>query len=144
MTNESKKMSGILLLTVPSIVYGGYFLLSLLSGSQEYLALTDFQKSMFRAGHAHAGVLTILALLSQQMIDYCNFTSSVRWLARVSFPFATILISGGFFASAIGDNLVKPTNLVFLLYMGIVVLVVGLLLLGLGLLKPSHAKNMLD
>ena len=62
MTPVSKLMCGIILLTVPTIEYGGYFLLSILSGKQK-IALTDFQKSMFRAGHAHAGVLVILALL---------------------------------------------------------------------------------
>jgi len=45
MTRETKKTSGFILLTVPSIIYGGYFLLTILSGQQEYLALTHFQKS---------------------------------------------------------------------------------------------------
>jgi hypothetical protein len=51
MTRETKKTSGFILLTVPSIIYGGYFLHTILSGQQEYLALTNFQKSMFRAGN---------------------------------------------------------------------------------------------
>jgi hypothetical protein len=60
MTRITKKISGFILLSVPTIIYGGYFLLTALSGQQEHLQLTDFQKSMFRAGHAHAGVLLII------------------------------------------------------------------------------------
>ena len=69
MTTETKKTSGIIILTVPTIVYGGYFLLTILSGQHGELGLTDFQKSMFRAGHAHAGVLVILALVAQLFVD---------------------------------------------------------------------------
>jgi hypothetical protein len=55
MTSLTKLFCGIILLTVPTIQYGGYFLLTILSGKSN-LPLTDFQKSMFRAGHVHAGV----------------------------------------------------------------------------------------
>jgi hypothetical protein len=34
MTRASKITSGIILLTVPTIIYGGYFLLTVLSGQQ--------------------------------------------------------------------------------------------------------------
>ncbi len=51
MSPETKITCGIILLTIPTIQYGGYFLLSILSGRMK-LPLTEFQKSMFRAGHA--------------------------------------------------------------------------------------------
>jgi len=86
MTNEARKISGYILLTVPTIIYGGYFLLNVLSGQQEHLQLTDFQKSMFRAGHAHAGVLVILALLIQLFADHATLSYAWKWIARLSFP----------------------------------------------------------
>ena len=46
-------------------------MLKILSG-QANLPLTDFQKSMFRAGHAHAGVLVILAILAQFLTPECD------------------------------------------------------------------------
>ena len=46
--------AGILLLTLVAVEYGGIFLLSIHRGKKEF---TDFQRSSFRAGHAHAGVL---------------------------------------------------------------------------------------
>ena len=69
MTYEAKLMCGIILLTIPGIQYGGFFLLRLLSGGHKNLALNDLQKSMFRAGHAHAGVLVILSLICQPLVD---------------------------------------------------------------------------
>ena len=47
MTDATKLIAGILLITVPTIEYGGTFLLGLLSRS--YAEFTDFQRSMFRA-----------------------------------------------------------------------------------------------
>ena len=135
MTNEARRMCGFILITVPSIAYGGYFLLSILSGGQEALQLTEFQKSMFRAGHAHAGVLVILSLLAQLFTDHAALTDTWKWVARVSFPLAAILVSLGFFAAAIGTRVTEPTGLIAILYAGIALLVFALLTLGIGLMR---------
>ena len=105
MTSEAKKISGYILLSVPTIIYGGYFLLTVLSGQQEHLQLTDFQKSMFRAGHAHAGVLVILALVVQLFADHVSLSNGWKWIVRLSFPISAIAISFGFFAAAVGNEL---------------------------------------
>ena len=128
-------MSGFILIAVPSIAYGGYFLLTILSGEQEALKLTEFQKSMFRAGHAHAGVLVILSLLAQLFTDHAVLSDTWKWVVRVSFPLASILVSLGFFASAIGSGVTRPTDLIAILYAGIAVLVFALVTLGIGLLR---------
>jgi hypothetical protein len=137
MTIESKKTSGFILVTVPTIIYGGYFLLTILSGQQEYLALTDFQKSMFRAGHAHAGVLVILALVAQILTDFSSLSGSWKWITRLSFPVGAIAISLGFFAAAIGKQINEPTELIVILYIGIAILTLGLLTLALGLIREK-------
>ena len=54
-------IAGIVLLTVITIAYGGTFLLRVTRGK---MPANDLQKSFFRAGHAHAGVLVILGLLA--------------------------------------------------------------------------------
>jgi hypothetical protein len=135
MTTETKKTSGIIILTVPTIVYGGYFLLTILSGQHGELGLTDFQKSMFRAGHAHAGVLVILALVAQLFVDQTVLSDTWKRVVRITMPLAAVLISGGFFASATGQGLTQPTNLIAILYLGIVVFVTGLVTLGIGLVR---------
>ena len=136
MTSISKLFCGITILTVPTIAYGGYFLLTVISGYNK-IALTDFQKAMFRAGHAHAGVLVILSLLAQSLLDNTHMISGLELAARISFPLAAILISGGFFACAAGRGLARPNRFIFILYAGAILLVADLIVLGIALLKNN-------
>lgn len=138
MTNEGKKISGYILLSVPTIIYGGYFLLTVLTGQQMDLQLTYFQISMFRAGHAHAGVLVIFALVAQLLIDYASLPILWKLIARLSFPIAAIAISLGFFAAAIGNQITEPTGLIFILYVGMAIFILGLLTLGIGLIRQKN------
>ena len=65
MTREAKLLSGIILITIPTIQYGGYLLLtSLMSKSSGYME-NPLRQNFFRAGHAHAGVIVILSLVCQ-------------------------------------------------------------------------------
>jgi hypothetical protein len=136
MTSLSKIFCGIILLTIPTIQYGGYFLLTILSGKGN-LPLTDFQKSMFRAGHAHAGVLVLLALVAQILTDYAVLNKPLEVSVRIGFVLSAILISGGFFASAVGSNITKPSQLIWILYFGIFILAASLISLGIALIKSS-------
>ncbi|SDT48258.1 hypothetical protein SAMN05216490_3661 [Mucilaginibacter mallensis] len=134
MTSISKLMCGITILTVPTIAYGGYFLLTILSGSVK-IPLTDFQKAMFRAGHAHAGVLVLLSLIAQLLLDNTQMSPGLDLATRIAFPLAAILISSGFFASAGGSGLTQPNKFIIILYAGALLLVAGLIVLGVGLIK---------
>lgn len=136
MTSIAKLMSGLTLLTVPTIAYGGYFLLTILSGYDK-TPLTDFQKIMFRAGHAHAGVLVLLSLIAQLLLDNVPLNPGVLLALRIGFPLAAVLVSGGFFASAIGRDITQPTPLISILYAGVLVLVVSLISTGIALIR-SH------
>ncbi len=136
MSTDTKQICGIILLAVPTIQYGGFFLLKILSG-QQGTTLTDFQRSMFRAGHAHAGVLVILALIAQILVDDAALGTVAEWIVRDGFTAAAILVSGGFFAAAAGKNRIKPNKYIFILYTGIFVLAVSTIILGIGLIKSS-------
>ncbi len=135
MTSLTKLMCGIILITVPTIQYGGYFLLQVLSGRHEEMGLTTFQRSMFRAGHAHAGVIVILSLIAQVLVDYAGLNKGLEWFVRIGFPLSAILISGGFFGGAAGKGIKEPTQLIWLLYIGATLLLASLLILGVGLIK---------
>ena len=140
MNHTTKLLCGIILLTVPSIQYGGYFLLQVLSGKMNKIQLTDFQRSMFRAGHAHAGVLVIFSLVAEILTDYTSLSTLTEWIVRIGFPLAAILISVGFFAAAIGKNITAPTRSIWLLYLGIIILAVSLVILGIGLIQSSWSS----
>lgn len=136
MSSLTKLFCGIILLSVPTIQFGGYFMLTILSGKSK-LPFTDFQKSMFRAGHAHAGVLVILALIAQILTDYAALSKPLELTVRIGFALAAVLISGGFFGAAAGKNISKPTSLISILYTGIFVLAASVITLGIALIKSS-------
>ena len=133
MTDATKLMAGVLLITVTTIKYGGTFLLRILSGQQP--EFTDFQRSMFRAGHAHAGVLVILALVSLLFTDQAKLPAAVAWAVRIGFAAAPILVSAGFFGGALGEGRTRPGGLIALLWMGVFVLGGSLITLGIALIR---------
>lgn len=135
MSEIARIMCGVILITVPTIQFGGMFLLRVLSGKMDSLALTPFQKSMFRAGHAHAGVIVILSLIGELLSDYAALPPGWIWIVRIGLPLSAILISGGFFAAAAGKGVTKPNKWIGILVVGVVVLALSVLALGIGLIR---------
>src|SRR5258708_13891232 len=90
---------GIILITVPTIQYGGYFLLtSLIDKSSGYMD-NPLRQNFFRAGHAHAGVIVILSLICQLLADSALLPPSLVWTPRIPVPLAPILLPAAFFFS---------------------------------------------
>src|SRR5213592_136117 len=81
--------AGILLFTLVAVEYSGTFMLRVVQGK---VPVTSFQRSFFRAGHAHAGVLVILALLCQIYADAATVSGIQASLARGGVAFAAILM----------------------------------------------------
>ncbi len=128
---DTRTTAGVLLLTIVAIEYGGWFLLRVV---RDRPPATPFQQAFFRAGHAHAGVLVILALVGQILADATQMSGLLATLAREGIPAAAILMSAGFFLSAAGRGITKPNQFIVLLYGGIVALTLGVISLGIGLL----------
>ena len=76
MTREAKIMAGVILLTIPTIQYGGYFLLTSLKDPNSHYMENALRQNFFRAGHAHAGVFVILALVCQILADNAALSPS--------------------------------------------------------------------
>ena len=139
MTRDAKLMSGIILITVPTIQYGGYFLLtSLMNKSSGYMD-NPLRQNFFRAGHAHAGVIVILSLVCQVLADGALLPGSAVWLVRIGVPLAAILISMGFFLSMAAPAASRPNGMIAFLYVGAGVLAVSVLTLAAGLLRGALA-----
>ncbi len=137
MTREARLMSGIILITIPTIQYGGYFLLtSLMSKSGGYIE-NPLRQNFFRAGHAHAGVIVILSLVCQILADSAVLPSPLVWVVRIGVPLSAILISAGFFFSMLPPAATKPSGAVGLIYVGAVILAIAVIALGIGLIRNS-------
>ena len=135
MTREARMFSGIILITVPTIQYGGYFLLTSLMDKTSGYMDNALRQNFFRAGHAHAGVIVILSLLCQVLADAATLPASLVWMARIAVPLAAILIPAGFFLSMLPPTAARPSGAVGLIYAGAAVLAAGVLLLGVGLIR---------
>ena len=135
MTREARLLSGIILITVPTIQYGGYFLLtSLIDKSSGYMN-NPLRQNFFRAGHAHAGVIVILSLVCQILADSAVLPSPLVWFVRLGVPLSAILISAGFFFSVLPPTATQPGAAISLIYVGAVILAVSVITLGIGLIR---------
>ena len=135
MTREARIMAGIILLTVPSIQYGGYFLLTSLIDRNSHYMDNALRQNFFRAGHAHAGVFVILSLVCQILADNATLPPWLLWIARTGVPLAAILIPAVFFLSVTSPTASRPNSLIALIYVGIAFLAAAVLTLGIGLLR---------
>jgi hypothetical protein len=79
-------------------------------------------------------VLVSLALVGTVLADSANLRGVLGIFARNGIPAAAILMSAGFFLSAVGREVTRPNRLVVLLYFGMVSLAAGVVSLGIGLL----------
>lgn len=132
MSREACLMVGITLLTVPTIVYGGLVVLGVLSGGAygaQGPKLSPMQQSLYRAMHAHAGVLVILSLVLQLALDHVVFDGTTTWALRILAPAAAILVPVGFVLLA------HAPALRWVLYAGALVLTIATFGTGYGLLR---------
>jgi hypothetical protein len=128
--------AGIVLLTVVAVESGGLFLLKVVRGRQPANAL---QVSFYRAGHAHAGVLVILGLVTLLLVDGSGATGLVIAAPTLVLS-AAILMPAGFFLSVLGEDPQKPNRFAVLLYLGAAALAAGLVIGGVGLIGEGVAR----
>ena len=134
MSDVSRWMVAIAFISLPTIAFGGYFLLSILKKQVGTENISSIQREYFKAGHAHAGVLVILSIIGQLVLDYSLFNETLVWAMRIGLFAAPLLISGGFFGGAPRTSESKPGALVKLIPLGAVVMSLSTLGVGLSLL----------
>lgn len=131
MSDPTRILAGILLLSLVTVETGGLYLVRLVRGGAP---ATPFQLAFARAGHAHAGVLLIVSLVGLLYTDAAALTGPWGWLARIGAPAAALLMPAGFFFSSMGDGRTRPNAFIGLVYAGAAALAAGLTALGVALL----------
>lgn len=134
MSPESRRLAGILLIVLPTVVFGGVSILTLLIGDPAYME-NELRQDLWRAGHAHAGVLLILSLVALRYVDEAALSDGLKWVARAFIPLAALLLPAAFFLSVLSPTATEPNGFIYLAYVGAVVLTIGLLTLGVGLIR---------
>lgn len=139
MKNESRKLAGILLIIIPTVIYGGVSILSLLIHDPQYME-NQLRQDLWRAGHAHAGVLLILSLVVLKYVDEAKISEGLKKMVRGFIPSSAIFLPVAFFFSVLKPDATEPNNIIYLAYVGAVILAAGFLILGIGLIRSSSEK----
>ena len=134
MSDASRIIAAILLIAVPTVEFGGLALLGMLTRRTPGYLDNPLRQNMFRAGHAHAGVWLVFALVALLWVDQTDLAEPLKWVVRLAFAVAPILMPLGFFLSVTRPDAQRPSGVVVLVYVAGLALAVGALTLGVGLL----------
>jgi hypothetical protein len=135
MSRASQWIAAILFISLLTVQFGGHSLLTFIrTGEPGYLD-NPVRQDLFRAGHAHAGVWILIALLGLLYVDRVNLSEAAQWVVRIGMAAAPILVALGFFLSVVSPRATKPNGLIVLVYVGAACLAVGVLTLGVGLIR---------
>src|SRR6516225_8265281 len=137
MSKESRRIAATLLVVFPTVMYGGFSLLMYLIRPDSGYMQNPLRQNLFRAGHAHAGVLLVLSLVALRYVDEANLADQWKTIVRYFIPSAAIFIPAAFFFSVLKADAIKPNGFIYLAYVGAIMLVVGLITLGIGLVKTK-------
>ena len=140
MSPQSRRVAGVVLIVLPTVVLGGVSVLSLLIGDAGYRD-NPLRQDLWRAGHAHAGVLLLLSLIALRYVDEAGLSERARWFVRLALPAAAVLLPVAFFLSVLMPQAREPSPVIHLAYAGAVVLVSGLLTLGVGLFRSETPRS---
>jgi hypothetical protein len=135
MTVESRRLAAVLLLVYPTVVIGGVSVLRFLVGREPGYVDNPLRQDLWRAGHAHAGVLLILSLVLLRYVDEAVLTPTWKAIARLTTPLAAILLPIAYFLSVLSPDATEANGIIALAFVGAAVLTVGFIVLGVGLLR---------
>jgi hypothetical protein len=80
-----------------AVIFGGESLLRFLSGGD---GLTAHEEQFFRAGHGHAGVLTIVGLLYSNYLGKTALAARAQYTAWIAYALGVGGVAGGMFLHA--------------------------------------------
>jgi hypothetical protein len=137
-SRESRMFAGVLLVILPTVMFGGLSLLSFLTSNSPGYADNPLRHDLWRAGHAHAGVYLVLSLVMLRYVDEAVLSPFWKWIARTGAPIAAILIPAAFFLSVASPTATQPNGLINLAYVGALFLAAAVLSLGAGLIRAAR------
>ena len=85
MSDASKQLAGILFVLVPTVELGGWSLLRMIARRVPGYLDNPVRQNLFRAGHAHAGVLLLLTQVGILYVDQTDLSAEPGpWSAPAS------------------------------------------------------------
>lgn len=121
-------------IALPTVMFGGYALLGLLARGE----LSEFQLTYFRAGHAHAGVLLLMALLYHQTMEQTSLRPALQIGGASAILVGILAQSGGFFLHMLLGQPGQPSAGTTVTTLGAVILTGAVLLLVYGIITKKR------
>jgi hypothetical protein len=81
----------------------------------------------------------MLSLVTLRYVDEAALSEGMRWVVRLAFPVAAVLMALGFFLSVIPEDAREPNGVIYLAYIAGLLLAVGLLVLAVGLIRGRRS-----
>jgi hypothetical protein len=132
---NTRSLIAFTLFALVTVEIGGWSLLGLLASEDR---LTPFQEQFFRAGHGHAGVLLILALVYLILVERTDWRPGARLGLSLTLLAGILLQSGGFFVHMLVGQEQRASAGTWMTRAGAVLLAIALVSLGVGLLKSRE------
>ena len=73
-------------------------------------------------------------------VDEANLSLGWKWVVKTFIPLAAIFLPAAFFFSVLSSDATKPNGFINLAYVGVGLLVTGLLTLGIGLIRRKKGE----
>jgi hypothetical protein len=125
----------IVVLSLVTVEYGGWALLSFLTG---HGTLGAFKAQWFRAGHAHAGVLLVLSLVYFVYLGRADYSETMQWLAGSLLLAGVLAQSGGFFVHmGLARDEDRSTAGTVMTRSGALLIAAALIILAIGLIRAA-------
>jgi hypothetical protein len=131
----TNRLIAIVLLALVTVEFGGWSLLGLLTSQS---SITPFQEQFFRAGHAHAGVLLVLALVYLILMDRTTLLPGRQRMWGQVLLAGIILQSGGFFLHMTVGEEGRASLGTLSTRIGAVLLAAALVMLAMGLFRAAR------
>lgn len=128
------RLMAIVLFAIVTVEFGGWSLLGLIT---ERGSLTSFEEQFFRAGHGHAGVLLILALVFLLLVERTSYSEPGQFRLSLALLVGILFQSGGFFVHMLVGEEGAGSFGTSLTTFGGLLLAVALIGLGIGLLRRA-------
>jgi len=132
------RLIAIVLFAIVAVEFGGWSLLGLLTGRG---SLSPFQEQFFRAGHGHAGVLLILALVFLLLVERTSYSRSVQLWLSITLLGGVLLQSGGFFVHLMQGEEGSDSIGTAITTTGALLIAAALIGLGIGILRGAESTT---
>jgi hypothetical protein len=83
----------------------------------------------------------MLSLVALRYVDEAELPGGWKWVVRSFIPSAAIFLPAAFFFSVLSPSATQPNAFIYLAFVSAVALAIGLITLGVGLLRGRRMAN---